>query len=84
MQYVLDAIVFQAHARLACDVRMRAAIDDLHHMRGVQGKPFALEQTQLANGARDDPIVAIALSSLPPHLAKQVRPSIIGPAEYLV
>ncbi len=40
----------------------------------MQGKPFSLERDQLANGARDDPIVAVALDSLPPHLAKQVRP----------
>ena len=39
---------------------------------GLQGKPFQLEREQLANGARDDPIVAVALASLPAHLAKQV------------
>ena len=60
-------------------MRIQAADGHLHPEPGTQGKPFSLERDQLANRARDDPIVAVALGSLPPDLAKQVRTFLIAP-----
>lgn len=38
-----------------------------------QGKPFAVELERLAAGGRDDPLVMVALHTLPAEMASQVR-----------